>query len=141
MICCTKELIELNKALNTCKNESERERASDFIQFAIDRIKRGKDMNRFELQSCFKLDILDLLCVANGVERSDVLSKKRTPQLVDTRQMFVYFNRNIRSEMIADYLNIHRTTVIYHKEKAADNMQYDKGFRERYKTALEHYEV
>ena len=141
MICCTKELIELNKALNTCETESEKERAKDFIQFAIDRIKRGKDMSRTELQSCFKLDVLDLFCIVNGVTQKDVFGKGRKPGVVDARQMFVYFNRNIRSEMIADYLKMHRTTVIYHKEKSVDNMRFDKDFRERYKMALEQYSV
>ena len=138
-----KELIELNKLLKQIGSQSERdqERARDMVRFVIDRIKQGKQMNRTELQSCFKIDILDIFCYVNGVTRDDVFSKGRKPGVVESRQMFIYFNRNIRSEMLADYLGIHRTTVIYHKEKAADNMKYDKGFRERYKMALEQYEV
>ena len=115
-----KELIELTQLVKGIRGKHDQERALKILRSTINRFKpyqKNVDISEVEEFNIFRTDVLKYFCVVNGVKTENVFEKNRTKNIIKAKQMFIYFNKNVCNDVLGDYLNLHRTSVIYQKTK------------------------
>ncbi len=88
-----------------------------------------KDIAKEDSEVIDATKIIDVVCKFYGVKKEDVLARKRTKNIAETRQIAMYLITeyvNIPLESIGSIFGKDHSTVIYAKNKVADDIKNSK---------------
>jgi len=85
------------------------------------------------MKTQFELDrILNTVCCFYNIKKEDIISKNRHEELIKPRQVYFYFGfifTNYKSHVIADFINRHKATAIYARDKIENQKQIYKDLQ------------